>query len=76
MYEKIKNLLIEELSINEDSIGMDTALVKDLEMNSLELAEFVLTCEEHFGIVIKDEDLKKLTTVGDIVSYVEKSLNG
>lgn len=75
MYEKIKNLLVEELNINEDSISMETELVKGLEMNSLELAEFVLTCEERFDIVIKDEDLKKLMTVGDIVTYVEKSLN-
>lgn len=75
MYEKIKDLLVETLSISEDSISMDTELVKELEMNSLELAEFVLTCEEKFDIVIKDEDLKKLMTVGDIVTYVEKSLN-
>jgi len=74
MYERVKNLLVEELNVPEDQISMDTELVKDLEMNSLELAEFVLTCEERFDITIRDEDLKKLRTVRDIVSYVEKNL--
>ena len=75
MFEKIKELLVKELLIDERKIKPETNLVADLELNSLELAEFVFTCEDKFGIIIKDNDLRTLVTVGDIVEYIEKVLN-
>lgn len=71
MFEEVKKLLMNELLIDEHKIKPESELVVDLELNSLELAEFVFTCEEKFGIVIKDSDLKKLVSVGDIVEYIE-----
>ena len=71
MFEKVKNLLAEHMGIDRNLITLDAKLIKDLELNSLELAEFILTCEEKFGVSIKDEDLKKLITVNDIVEYLE-----
>lgn len=71
MFEEVKKLLMNELLIDEHKIKPEAELVADLELNSLELAEFVFTCEEKFGIVIKDSDLKKLVSVGDIVEYIE-----
>jgi acyl carrier protein len=71
MFEKIKKLLVEQMGIDEKLITPEAKLIADLELNSLELAEFILTCEEEFKITIKDEDLKKLTCVRDIVDYVE-----
>ncbi|MCL2816099.1 MAG: acyl carrier protein [Oscillospiraceae bacterium] len=73
MFEKIKNLLIENMGIDETLITPEAKLIADLELNSLELAEFILTCEEEFKISIKDEDLKKLVCVGDIADYVENN---
>ena len=72
MFEKVKELLVEELQIDGYKIKPESELVADLELNSLELAEFVLTCEEKFKITIKDEDLKTLVCVNDIVEYIEK----
>jgi len=72
MFEKVKKLLMEELLIDEHKITPDAELAGDLELNSLELAEFVFTCEEKFGITIKDNDLKTLVKVSDIVEYIEK----
>jgi len=71
MFEKIKKLLVEQMGIDEKIITPESKLIADLELNSLELAEFILTCEEEFGVSIKDEDLKKLVCVKDIAEYLE-----
>ena len=71
MFEKIKKLLVDQMGVDEKLITPEAKLIADLELNSLELAEFILTCEEEFNISIKDEDLKKLVCVNDIVAYIE-----
>ena len=53
MFEQLKELLVNELSVNADDITMDAELVSDLGINSLELADFVLLCEERFGVSIR-----------------------
>lgn len=51
MYDKLKKVLVEEMSINPDDITMDAELINDLGFNSLELADLVVLCEEKFDIV-------------------------
>ncbi len=74
MYEKFVNLLVDELQIDRDEITMDAELSNDLGINSIELADLVMLCEDKFGIEINDEDIRKFTTVRDVVNYLE-SLN-
>ena len=71
MFEKLKELLVEELQIEEADITMDAELSNDLNINSIELADLVLMCEEKFGIEIAEEDSNKFITVGDVVDYLE-----
>ena len=71
MFEKLKQLLVDELSIDEDDITLEAKLSGDLGINSIELADLVMLCEDKFGIEINDEDLHKLVTVGDVVDYLE-----
>lgn len=71
MFEKVKSLLVEELQIDEEDITLDAELSADLGINSIELADLVMLCEDKFGIEIKDEDLHKFVTVGDVVKYLE-----
>ena len=71
MFEQIKDLLVNELSVNPDDVTMTAELVTDLGINSLELADFVLLCEEKFDITFDDEDLASLITVRDVVNYLE-----
>ena len=71
MFDKVKTLLMEELSVNEEDITMEAELVNDLGINSLELADLVFLCEEKFAVQIDDEDIKDLITVGDVVAYLE-----
>ena len=73
MFEKVKKLLVEQMGIDAGSITPDAKLIADLKLNSLELAEFILICEEEFGTTIEDEDLKKLTAVKDIANYIENN---
>ncbi len=70
MFEKIKSILVDELQLNESDITPEAELVNDLGINSLELADLVMVCEEKFNIEIKDEDIRKFLTVGDIVEYL------
>ena len=71
MFEKLKELLVEELQINPDEITPEAELANDLGINSIELADLVMMCEEKFGIEIAEEDSNKFLTVGDMVAYLE-----
>ncbi len=72
MFEKVKQLLVDELQIDENDITLEAELSGDLGINSIELADLVMLCEEKFGIEIDDDDLHTLVTVGDVVNYLEK----
>ncbi len=71
MFEKIKEILIEEMQVDAENITLEAELVNDLGVNSLELADLILLCEEKFDIEINDEDIHKFITVGDVVNYLE-----
>lgn len=71
MFEEIKATLEEELDVPSDIITLDSEFVNDLKLNSLELADLVVLCEERFGIVIEEEDVHSLLSVGDLVDYIQ-----
>ena len=71
MFDESKKILAEELQVNEDLITMDAELANDLGVNSIELADLVMTCEDKFNIEINEDDIGKFITVGDIVNYME-----
>lgn len=71
MFETLKNILVEELQLDADDIKPEAELVNDLGINSIELADLVMLCEDRFGIEIEDEDIHKFLTVSDVVSYLE-----
>jgi len=71
MFETLKNVLVEELQLDPEEIKMESELTNDLGINSIELADLVMTCEDKFGIEIEDEDIHKFVTIGDVVEYLE-----
>jgi len=75
MFEKVKELLIEELQIDEADITLDAKLATDLGVNSIELADLIMLCEDKFDIEIKDEDIHNFITIGDVVNYLENLKN-
>ena len=71
MYEKLKQILVEEMNINERDITPDAEFIADLGFNSLDLADLVVICEEKFDARFDDEVLPTLVTVRDVVDYLE-----
>lgn len=69
MFEKIKTILTDELQVNAEIT--EESELSDLGINSLELADLVMHCEDDFGIQIGDDDIRKFITVGDLVKYIE-----
>lgn len=72
MFEKFKELLIEEMSISPDAIVPEASFVNDLGFNSLELADLVVICEDTFDIEFDEEVLPRLLTVGDVIKYIDE----
>jgi acyl carrier protein len=64
---------VETLSVDEDKVTMEARFQEDLETDSLDLVELVMTMEEDFGIKISDEQAAEIKTVGDAVDFVMKS---
>ena len=73
IFEHIKSILVETLSVDEDKVSMDARFQEDLETDSLDLVELVMTMEEKFGIKISDEEAAQIKTVGDAVDFVMKT---
>lgn len=71
MFETLKTLLAEELQIDPEEITMEAELTNDLGINSIELADLVMQCEDQFGIEIDDDNIHNFVTIGDVVNYLE-----
>lgn len=72
VFEKIKEIIIEQLSVDESMVLPETNLMKDLEADSLDAVEIIMAIEEEYDIEIPDEEAEKFQTVGDLVKYVEE----
>ncbi len=73
-FEKIREIIMEQLSVDENAVTMETHLMKDLEADSLDAVEIIMAIEDEFEIEIPDEDAEKFQNVADIVKYVEDKL--
>ena len=71
MFEKIRDLIVEEVGVDADQVTMEASFKNDLNIDSLGLFEMVMALEEEFDVEIPSEDLEKMDTVGDIVAYIE-----
>ncbi|MBM6827035.1 acyl carrier protein [Mordavella massiliensis] len=71
MLERIKELVAENLGVDEADITETSSFKGDLGADSLDLFEMVMALEEEYGIEIPTEDLEKIATVGDVISYIE-----
>ena len=74
VFEKVKNLFVEELGLDADKVTMDAKLEEDLEIDSLGIVEVVMAFEDEFGIEIDDEELTDVGTVGQAVNLLHSKL--
>ena len=70
--DQIKKILVETMYIEEEKITLDAKLKDDLNLDSLDSVELIMSAEEEFGIEIPDEDVMNFKTVNDIVNYIEE----
>jgi len=68
--EKVKDIIIEQLGVDQDQVTEDASFVDDLGADSLDQVELVMALEEEFGVEIPDEDAEKITRVREAVAYV------
>ena len=69
--DRIKKILVDQLGVNADQITPEAKFIEDLGADSLDTVELVMALEEEFGNEIPDEEAEKLTTVGDVIQYIE-----
>lgn len=74
-FEKIREIIVEQLGVEESAVAVETHLMKDLEADSLDAVEIIMAIEDEFEIEVPDEDAEKFHSVGDIIKYVEEKIN-
>lgn len=73
IFEKLKELVVDQLGVEDDEVTMEATMQDDLGADSLDLVDLVMSVEEEFGVKVADEDLENIKTVGDIVDYIEEN---
>ena len=71
-YDRLKKIVVEQLGVDEEQVTPEASFVDDLNADSLDLVELIMSLEEEFGAEISDEDAEKIRTVQDAVDYVEE----
>ena len=72
-FDKVKDVIIDKLGVEESAIKEKAHFVNDLGADSLDTVELIMEFEEEFGIEIPDEDAENITTVGTAIEYIEKN---
>jgi len=74
-YDRLKKIVVEQLGVDEADVKPEASFVDDLNADSLDLVELIMSLEEEFGMEISDEDAEKIKTVGDAQEYVEEHVS-
>lgn len=70
-FDRIKSIIVDRLGVDESEVTMEASLKDDLEADSLDVVELVMELEDEFDLEISDEEAEKISTVGEIVNYIE-----
>ena len=74
VFDKIKDIIVEQLDVEEDAVTMEASITEDLGADSLDVVDLVMSIEESFDVEIPDEEVENIKTVGDIVKYIENKV--
>jgi acyl carrier protein len=73
--DRLKKIIADQLSVNEEDVVPEASFIDDLNADSLDLVELIMSLEEEFGVKISDEDAAKILTVQDAMDYVQEHSN-
>ena len=71
--EKVKEVIIEQLAVDDEAIKLETSFIDDLGADSLDIVELIMALEEEFDMQIPDSEAEKISTVGDVVEYIKSA---
>ena len=71
-FDRLKKIIVEQLGVDEEEVTMQASFVEDLNADSLDLVELIMSLEEEFGMEISDEDAEKIQKVSDAVEFIEE----
>ena len=74
VFDKIKDIIVEQLDVEEDAVTMEASITDDLGADSLDVVDLVMSIEESFDVENPDEEVENIKTVGDIVKYIENKV--
>jgi len=72
-FDKVRAIIAEQLGMEADEITMESSFIDDLGADSLDIVELIMALEEEFDMEIPDEDAEKISTVGDVIDYINKN---
>ncbi len=71
VFDKVRAIICEQLDIDEDSVTMDSNIMDDLDADSLDVVDIVMSLQDEFDVEIPDEEVENISTVGDLVKFLE-----
>lgn len=71
-FERVKSLILEQQDVDPDEVTLEAGIKEDLGFDSLDVVDFIMALEQEFDLEIEDEEAEKVTTVGDIVKFIEE----
>ena len=72
-FDKIKTILAEQLDVDAETLTLDTDMARDLNADSLDVVEVLMSIEDEFGVEIPDEEIENIKTIGNLVEYIENN---
>jgi acyl carrier protein len=73
IFDKVKEIIIEQLGVTENSVTAEASFIDDLGADSLDIVELIMAFEEEFDLEIPDSDAEKVVTVNDVVEYIKEN---
>ena len=74
VFEKVRDILCDQLDVNEGEVTMDSSIAEDLGADSLDVVDLIMSLEDEFDLEVPDEQVEAIKTVGDLVRFIEQSV--